>query len=43
VELKKKLKWKTIPLIFVKGDFVGGYSDFIEKVNKKEIDISSLK
>jgi glutaredoxin-related protein len=35
VELKQKYKWKTIPLIFVKGNFVGGYSDFLEKVTKK--------
>jgi len=37
--LKKKHNWKTIPLIFVKGKFIGGYDDMMEKIKKKEIDI----
>lgn len=34
-ELKKKYNWKTIPMIFVKGDFIGGYDDMMQKINNK--------
>lgn len=41
--MKKKHNWKTIPLIFVKGQFVGGFSDLMEKIGKGEINIRELK
>lgn len=36
-ELKKSTGHRTIPLIFVNDQFVGGYTDMIEKVNSGEL------
>lgn len=36
-ELKKSTGHRTIPLIFVNDQFVGGYSDMIEKVNTGDL------
>lgn len=30
----KKYKWKTVPMIFIDGQFIGGCDDFFAKKNK---------
>lgn len=42
-ELKKEYNWPTIPMIFVNGQFVGGFSDFMEKVKAEQIKLEELK
>ena len=42
-ELKKEYNWPTIPMIFIEGKFIGGYSDFLHKVEEGEININELK
>lgn len=36
-DLKNKTGWKTVPQIFFKGKFIGGYSDMVELDNKGEL------
>lgn len=36
-KLSKQYNWKTIPLVFVNDEFVGGCDNFFTKINNKEI------
>lgn len=36
-ELKRSTGHRTIPLIFVNDQFIGGYTDLMEKINSKEL------
>ncbi len=33
----------TIPMIFIDGRFIGGFSDLVEKINSKEFTYDELK
>lgn len=35
LELQQTHNYKTIPMIFVNGRFIGGFSDLVEKINSK--------
>lgn len=39
--LKEKTGHRTVPLIFVDGVFVGGYSDMIEKINNGQLTLKN--
>lgn len=43
LELKKIHNYSTIPMIFVDGRFIGGFSDLVKKINDKEITYDELK
>jgi glutaredoxin 3 len=38
----KQYNWKSIPLVFVNDEFVGGCDDFFKKLDAKEIVLPSL-
>ena len=40
-EVGSKHQWKTIPMVFVQGQFVGGCDDFFKALNSKKITLSN--
>ena len=40
--LAKQYNWKTIPLVFVNDEFVGGCDDFFKKLEHKQITLPGL-
>ena len=36
-ELQRKHNWKTIPMIFVNGEFVGGYQEMMKGIKSNKI------
>lgn len=41
-KLSKKYNWKTIPMVFINDEFVGGCDDFFKKLNNKQIQLPGL-
>lgn len=37
--LSKQYNFKTIPMVFVDGEFIGGCDDFFSAINRKKIQI----
>ena len=38
MELSEKHNWRTVPMIFIGGEFVGGFSDLVELSSKGLLD-----
>ena len=36
-DLSAKYKWKTVPMVFVNDEFVGGCDDFFSKLGKGQV------
>ena len=42
LELQNKYNWRTIPMIFIEGRFVGGYTELMNEVKNNTINLDDL-
>ena len=43
VEYQQEYNYRTIPMVFIDGKFIGGYRELYQMVEKKEIDLREFK
>lgn len=41
-ELSAQYNWKTVPMVFVQGKFIGGCDDFFKALSNKTVNLPSI-